>query len=67
VVAVHLDAGIVRGGRAAEEERFVAFTEDEEVGDTVLERLGSERAGPGDEVARHPTLRTAVRGAMDRG
>jgi hypothetical protein len=42
---VHLDGGIVGAAGAAEEEDLAALTEDEEVGDLVLQRLGVEGWG----------------------
>ena len=45
VHAVHLDGGIVRAAGAAEEQDLLALSEDEEVGDLVLERLGVEGCG----------------------
>ena len=47
MAAVHLDARILRGGRAAQEEGFFSFAEDEQVGDAVLEALPGERSGGG--------------------
>jgi len=42
VVAVDRDAGILGRGRAAEVECLVAFAEDEELVEIVLEALGPE-------------------------
>jgi hypothetical protein len=43
VIAVDLDAGILRAAGAAEEQDVIALAEDEEVGDPILEGLGPKR------------------------
>ena len=43
MIAVDLDLGILGGAGSAEEQDFVAFAEDEEIGDAIFQRLGVER------------------------
>ena len=43
MIAVNLDRGIIRAARSAEEQDLVSLSEDEEVGDQVLEPLRVER------------------------